>query len=315
MNKSARLLNAIVTFAVCISATGIVYAQNASAQGVPVRMLVTVEAHHGKTVPEVGRADVMVYEGHDRDQVTEWVPAQADHAGLELFILLDDGSGFSLGTQLEPLRKFISDQPAAAKIGIAYMQNGIAKIEQAPTTDHALAAKALRLPMAMAGVNASPYFALSDLIKKWPESPDRREILMATNGVDPYYGTGDPQDPYLDAAIHDAERTGIVVYAIYTSGAGRVGRSRRQNYWGQTYLSRLGDESGGEAYYIGFTGSPVSFDPFLEQTAQHLDHQYWLTFMAKPPKKSGWQRVKVTTEVSNAQLVAAHEAYVSADQH
>jgi hypothetical protein len=312
MKKSARLLSAMVGFAVCVSVFGSVYAQNAAAQGVPTHLLVTVEARHGKNVPDVSRADVMVYEGHDRDQVTDWVPAQGDHAGLQLFVLLDDGSSFTLGTQLESLRKFISSQPASAKIGVAYMQNGVARIEQNPTTDHALAAKALRLPMGAGGVNSSPYFALSDLIKRWPETSDRREVVMATDGVDRYYGIGDLQDPYLDAAIHDAERAGIVVYGIYTPGAGHFGHSYWLNYWGQMYLSRLAEETGGEAYYIGFTGSPVSFEPYLEETAQHLEHQYLLTFLAKPPKKSGWQRIKVTTEVSNAELVAAHEVYVAA---
>jgi hypothetical protein len=306
MKNYIRLLGAFAAFAVCASGSA-AYAQSA---GVSEHILVTVEARHGKTVPDVSRADVMVYEGHDRDQVTDWVPAQGDHAGLELFVLLDDGSGMNLGSQLESLRKFINDQPASAKIGVAYMQNGIAKIEQAPTTDHALAAKALRLPIGMAGVNASPYFAISDLVKKWPESPDRREILMASDGVDRYYGIGDLQDPYLDAAIHDAERANVVVYAIYEPGAGHFGHSHWQSYWGQMYLSRLGEETGGEAYYIGMSGAPVSFDPFLEETAQHLEHQYWLTFQAKAPKKSGWQRVKVSTEVSNAELVAAHEVYV-----
>jgi hypothetical protein len=311
MKKSYCLLSAVIGFAVWLSVAGSAYAQNA---GVPTHILVTVEARHGKTVPEVSRPDVMVYEGHDRDQVTDWTPAQGDHAGLELFILLDDGSNLSLGTQLDSIRKFISAQPASAKIGVAYMQNGVAKIEQSPTADHALAAKALRLPMGAAGINASPYFALSDLVKKWPESADRHEVLMASDGVDRYYGIGDPQDPYLDAAIHDAERAGILVYAIYTPGAGHFGHSYWQNYWGQIYLSRLAEETGGEAFYIGFTGAPVSFDPFLEDTAQHLEHQYWLTFLAKPPKKSGWQRIKVTTEVSNAELVAAHEAYVPAEK-
>jgi len=306
MKKHIRLLVAIAALAFCISAAG-AYAQNA---GVPEHMLVTVEAHHGKTVPDVSRADVMVYEGKDRDQVTDWVPAQGDHAGLELFILLDDGSGFNLGSQLDSIRKFIGAQPASAKIGVAYMQNGIAKVEQAPTTDHDLASKALRLPMGMAGVNASPYFAISDLAKKWPASPDRREIVMASDGIDRYYGTGDLQDPYLDAAIHDAERANIVVYAIYEPGAGHFSHSYWQSYWGQMYLSRLGEETGGEAYYIGMSGAPVSFDPFLEETAQHLEHQYWVTFQAKVPKKSGWQRVKVSTEVSNAELVTAHEMYV-----
>jgi hypothetical protein len=313
MKKSARLLSTIVGFAVWVSVNG-VCPQNAAAQAVPAHLLVTVEARHGSNVPEVSRADVMVYEGRERDQVTDWIPASGEHAGLELFILLDDGSGLNLGAQLESLRKFITAQPASTLIGVAYMQNGSAKVEQSPTNDHALSAKALRLPMGIGGVNASPYFSLSDLIKRWPESSNRREVLMVSDGIDRYYGSADLQDPYLDAAIDDALRAGIVIYDIYTPGAGHFGHSYWQNYWGQTYLSRVADETGGEAYYIGFTGAPVSFDPYLEDMGRHIDHQYWLTFLAKPQKKSGWQRVKVTTEVSNAELVAAHQVYVPAEK-
>lgn len=312
MKKSGCLLKALLGFIVLVSVPGSVYAQNAGVPGVPTHLLVTAEARHGKNVPEINREDVMVYEGHDRDRVTDWVPAQGDHAALELFILLDDGSGTNLGTQLESLRKFITAQPASTKVGVAYMQNGIAKVEQSPTTDHALAAKALRLPMGIAGINASPYFSLSDLIKRWPESTARREVLVASDGVDRYYGSGDLQDPYLDAAIDDARRAGIPVFAIYTPGAGHFGHSYWQNYWGQIYLSRLAEDTGGESYYIGFSGGPVSFDPYLEDMGHNLDHQYWLTFVAKPPKKSGWQRIKVTTEVSNAELVAPQQVYVAA---
>jgi len=312
MNKSHCLLSAIVGFAVCLSVTSRLNAQNAGTPGVPVHVLVTVEARHGSAVPEIGPRDVMVYEGHDRDQVVDLVPAQGEHAALELFILLDDGSSFSLGKQIDDLRQFISAQPASTKIGVAYMQNGMAKVEQSPTSDHALAAKALRLPMGIGGINASPYFSVSDLVKRWPESSARREVLMASDGIDRYYGSGDLQDPYLDAAIDDAARAGIVVYAIYTPGVGHFGHSYWQNYWGQIYLSRLAEETGGEGYSIGFTGSPVSFDPFLEDMGRHLDHQYWVTFNAKPPKKSGWQRIKVTTEVSNAELVAPPKVWVSA---
>jgi hypothetical protein len=312
MKQSVHVLKALLGLIVLVSVPGSVYAQNAGAQGIPTHLLVTVEARHGKNVPEISRQDVMVYEGHDRDQVTDLVPAQGDHAALELFILLDDGSGTNLGTQLESLRKFITAQPASTRIGVAYMQNGIAKVEQTPTTDHALAAKALRLPMGIGGINASPYFSLSDLIKRWPESTARREVLVASDGVDRYYGSGDLQDPYLDAAIDDAQRAGIPVFAIYTPGAGHFGHSYWQNYWGQIYLSRLAEDTGGESYYIGFSGGPVSFDPYLEDMGRHLDHQYWLTFLAKPPKKSGWQRIKVTTEVSNAELVAPQQVYVAA---
>jgi len=312
MKTSYCLLSAIVGFAVCLCVTGSVYAQNAGTQAAPAHVLVTVEARHGSAVPEIGPRDVMVYEGHDRDQVVDLVPAQGEHAALELFILLDDGSNERLGSQLDDLRKFISAQPASTKIGVAYMQNGTAKVEQNLTSDHALAAKALRLPMGIGGINASPYFSVSDLVKRWPESTARREVLMVSDGIDRYYGSGDLQDPYLDAAIEDATRAGIVVYAIYNPGAGHFGHSYWQTYWGQIYLSRLAEETGGEGYYIGLTGNPVSFDPFLEDMGRHLGNQYWVTFNAKPPKKNGWQRIKVTTEVSNAELVAPSRVWVSA---
>lgn len=244
--------------------------------------------------------------------MTDWVPAQGDHAALELVILLDDGSNINLGTQLEDLRQFIIAQLASTKIAVAYMQDGIAKIEQNLTSDHALAAKALRLPLGMRGVNGSPYFSLTDLIKRWPETTARREVFMATDGIDLYYGSGDMLDPYLSAAIDDAQRAGVVVFAIYTPGVGHYGHSYWRAYWGQLYLAQVAEETGGEAYYIGFTGPPVSFTPFLDNMEHRLTSQYFLTFTAKPQKKSGLQRVKLRTEVRNAELVSAERVYVAA---
>jgi hypothetical protein len=191
------------------------------------------------------------------------------------------------------------------------MQNGVAKIVQDLTSDHAQAAKALRLPMGMRGTNGSPYFALSDLIKRWPQSTARREILMATDGVDLYYGSRDLSDPYVAEAIDDAQRAGIVVSAIYTPGVGHFGHSYWQTYWGQLYLAQLADKTGGEAYDIGFTGSPVSFVPYLDDVTHRLSHQYLLTFLATPPKKAGWQSIKLRSEVSRVDLVSADKVYVS----
>jgi hypothetical protein len=286
-------------------------AQQAPPAGVPAHLVVTVEPHKGSEVPVINRDDVMVYEGKERDRVIDWIPATGDHAALELFVMLDDGSNSTLGTQIEDIKKFIDAQPPTTAVGIAYMQNGIAKVEQNPTTDHALAAKAVRLPMGIRGANGSPYFSLTDLIKRWPESKARREIFMATDGIDLYYGTGDLQDPYLDEAIENAQRAGILVSAIYTPGVGHFGHSYWQAYWGQLYLAELAEKTGGEAYYIGFTGPPVTFAPYLEQFSQRLSHQYFLAFLAKPPKKPGLQRVRIRTEVRNADLVSAQQVYVA----
>ncbi len=285
-----------------------------TASGVPEHMLVTVEARHGSTIPVINREDVMVFEGHDRDTVTEWVPAQGDRAALELWVLIDDGSSSSLGSQLEDIRQFINAQPETTKVGVAYMDNGTARVAQNLTGDHAQAAKSLRLPMGRGAADASPYFSLSDLVKHWPTSAARHEVLMVTDGIDRYYGIGDPEDPYLTEAIDDAVRAGVVVSAIYNPGVGHFGHSYWQTYWGQIYLSRLTEETGGEAYYIGFNGAPVSFSPFLDDLSHRLTHQYFLTFLPKPPKKAGWTRVRLATEVSNADLVSAGKVYVSPAQ-
>jgi hypothetical protein len=315
MNKRRFLLdlNALVVMAMLVPSTeGIAAQELSSTNGVRAHMVVSVEARHGSDVPLINREEVMVYEGHERDEVSAWVPAQGDHAGLELFILLDDASAVSLGPQLEDLRHFINSQPASTKIGVAYMQNGIARIEENLTSDHGQAAKGLRLPLGISGINGSPYFSLGDLLKHWPETSARREVLMVSDGIDRYYGGGNLDDPYVASAIEEAQRAGVLVFAIYTPGVGHYGHSYWRSYWGQLYLSYVADQTGGEGYYIGFTGPPVSFVPYLDDLSHRLSHQYLLTFLAKPQKKAGLQQVKVRTEIRNAELVAAARVYVPA---
>jgi hypothetical protein len=283
--------------------------QAASSGGVPVRVVVTVEARHGKEIPVINREDVMVHQGRDRAQVTGWLPLQGDRAGLELFLLLDDASDMSLGSQLDDLRRFINAQPATTAISVGYMRNGTVDIVQNLTTDHASAAKALRLPLGSVGAYASPYLSVVDLIKRWPESPVRREILMISNGIDPL--GGGPSNPYLDSAIEQAQRDRVLIYTIYATGVGHLGHSFWRFNWGQNNLSRLADETGGEAYFQGF-GTPIAFAPYLEDFTNKLDHQYLLTFLAKAGKKAGFQRVKLQTEVPNADLVVPDRVYVPA---
>jgi len=312
MKWNRILVRLALAWAICICAVGTAWPQQQAPVAMePSHLVVTVEPKHGADVPVINRNEVMVYEGHDRDQVMEWIPAQGDHAALELFILLDDSSSSSLGSQLDDIRKFINAQPASTLIGVAYMRNGTAEVVQNLTPDHAAATKALRLPMGVGGINASPYFALSDLAKRWPASAARHEVLMVSDGIDRYYGTGTLDDPYVQSAADDATRAGIVVSAIYNPGAGHFGHSYWQTYWGQIYLSELADKTGGEAYYIGMTGAPVSFTPYLEDLARRFERQYLLAFIPKPEKKSGWRQVRLSTEVANVDLISAGRVYVT----
>jgi len=310
--KKGCLVLTLVAIAGLLASVQLAAAQeSASATGPAANLVVTVEARHGSNIPDVTRDDVMVYEGRDRDRVTAWLPLQGDHAGLEFFIMLDDSSNVTLGSQLEDVHQFINAQPPTTKIGVAYMANGIAQVVQNLTSDHALTAKALRLPFGNPGASASPYFSLGDLIKRWPASDERREVLMITDGIDRYWGSG-PDNAYVDTVIEQAQRAGVIVYSIYTPGVGHYGHSYWRTYWGQNYLSQLSDETGGESYYLIGPAPPVSFAPYMEDITRKLNHQYLLTFMAKPQKKAGMQRVKVHTEVPNAELVSADRVYVPA---
>jgi hypothetical protein len=287
--------------------------QSPNQNAVQVRMTVSVEARHGMEVPSITREDVIADEGREHDKVTGWIPAQGANAGLDLLVLIDDSSSVSLGSQLEDIRAFIAQQPPTTFIGVGYVQNGTVDLVQNFTQDHAGAAKSLRLPLgAGAGVDASPYFSVSDYVKRWPVNParPRREILLISDGVDTYYGGG-PEDPYVDSAVEDAQRARVTIYSIYTPGSGHAGHSFYRINWGQNYLSELSDKTGGESYWMGF-GSAVSFTPFLDELAHQLQHQYLLTFIPKPEKKAGMQRVRLATEVSGAELVYPENVYVPA---
>src|SRR5277367_5898816 len=161
-------------------------AANSSAD-VPVHLVVTVEPRHGGAAPALGAEDVKVFQHNAQDQVTGWIPLQGDRAGLQLFILIDDNSRSVFALQFNDIAKFIQEQPASTAIGVGYMRNGTVFTVQNLTKDHALAAKSLRLPIGP-GASTSPYLSLADLMKRWPETSDRREILMLTSGNDPLGG-------------------------------------------------------------------------------------------------------------------------------
>ena len=271
------------------------------------RVLVTVEGHKDAPAPAVTRDDVMVSVENQRARVTGWTAART--SGTELWLLIDDGTDASVGVQLDDLRKFILDQPPATQIGVGYLRNGTVAATQKLTTDHALAAKALRLPTGTPGISASPYQALEELIHKWPASDHAREVLMITSGIDPFNGPG-PINPYLTSAIDKAQRAGVVVYSIYYGSAGHFGHSFWQINWGQNFLSEMSEETGGEFYWQGNL-NPVSFAPYLKEVTQHLNSQHVLTFQPAPINNPGYKRLKVTTEIPHATLVAQHRVYLS----
>ena len=195
------------------------------------------------------------------------------------------------------------------------MRNGTVQIAQNFTVDHVLAGKAIRLPMGSTGAYGSPYLSVVDLMKRWPEHPNRREIVMVTDGIDRARRTSrsrlEPISPDVDYASAVAQRTGTIVHTIYFPGVGRM----HHNFWeannGQNGIAKLSDETGGESFAQG-TESPVSFAPYLKQLDMILHNQYFLTFTTarSKGKKGELRNFRVETEERNADISHASAVWV-----
>src|ERR1700723_3322932 len=266
------------------------------------RTVVTVSSKSAEDVTTVPQQSISVSEGRKVQDVTGWVPLRGSRAGLQLVLLLDDSSRGSLGLQLNDLKNFLTALPPTTQVALGYMRNGTPNLVQNFTNDHAQAAQALRLPQGSAGINGSPYFCLSDLVKHWPggDSNVRREVIMVTDGVDRYSGARfDPENPYVQTATSDAQKAGVVVYSIYYRGQGRLDRSFVATDGGQNYLTMVSGSTGGKVYLEGF-GNPVSFAPFLSDIQRKLQNQYELSFVSTA--KPGLQPIRVKTNQPNTSL-------------
>jgi hypothetical protein len=245
----------------------------------------------------------------------------------QVAILIDDGLRTSVARQLDDIRKFIQALPQGTEVFVGYMQNGRVEASQPFTSNLASAASTLRIPFGSPGISASPYFCLSDFSKHWPteaaygapQTPGRkaRFVLMLTNGVDPYNGSVSPlnQDsPYVQTAINDAQRAGIVVSAIYYGDAGIRGGAA--NFSGQNYLAQVSEATGGYSYWQG-RSNPVSLAPYLTHFAADISQTYVATFTAPTSRELVSLRVKTHekgVKLRSAQAIRPGAEIVSAGE-
>lgn len=244
--------------------------------------------------------------------ITRLTPANGRTGSLELVVLLDSGASTSLSTQLNDIASFIKGLPPDAKVAIAWMENGVARMTGPLTTDHQEALKGLHVPAGFVMEDASPYFCLSDLAKHWPSNDPnaRREVVMVSDGVDYYYRRYDPDDPYVQAAVTDSVRAGLVVYSIYWTNKGRFDRTMYANDAGQNLLLEVTQATGGNSYWEGL-GNPVSFQPFFQDLDKRLGNQYEVGFVAPLKNKPEVLNMKVKVEgVSGAKVDAPQQVYV-----
>ena len=271
--------------------------------------LITVTAIGKKDAapPSVSKNDVQVTVNKERKQIAGWEKGNS----LTLAILIDDSLDTSAASQWNDLKEFIMAQPANTAIAVAYASNSTAMIAQDFTTDHALAAKALRIPRGQLGAGSSPYLAVIDWLKRWPDTGGRRSLLLISSGIDYFRGAAfGPFYPDLDTVISRAQRENVNLWSIYSPGFGHRSRSFALSNLGQNNLSKMTDETGGETYYLG-TSAPVSFKPYLDELQTHLGNQYLLTFAGDGGSKGKYVRIQLKTELRDAEFSHANNAYIN----
>ena len=328
----------------------IVHSQGKAAPGtVQVHMVITDQTFNSNSEIPVLRPDnIQAKVGKDVAKIEHLIPARDDSGALQLFVLIDDTCETAgLGNNLADLQEFVNAQPASTMVGVAYMSNATIQVAQNLTADHALAAKAMRLPRGTSSTMDSPYLSLISLVKGWPQQKLRREVLMISDGIDRLRGDTPSSSPFsaggasrpgfepypagprssaigmsgagtmptissdADTASNISQRYGVIVHSIYATGVGRLSRNAWEAQLGQSGIAKITDETGGEYFALG-TQNAVSFKPYLERLQKIFDNQYFLVVQVPPRKKEGLQRVRVSTEVANADIASANNVWVPA---
>jgi hypothetical protein len=296
-----------LSFAALFTARASTAAPQAGASNVPVTTVVTVLGPNYTAPPAITKSDIVVRTGDRREDLVAWDAAQGEKGTLELAIVIDDLS--NIGNQLDDIRKFVEAQPKATSVGLFYAQNGVTQTVAPFSADHGAVAHKVRITTGFPGASTSIYLSLMDVMKKWPQTNARREILVIADGIDRL--RGDPNSPDVTATIEHAQKGGFMIHTLYARGGGREGRNSFRANYGQSNLAQMADETGGESFFQGLD-TPIAFAPFLEQLDMVLHNQYFLTFTTpRTTKKGGDLRsFKVSTEQHNAEIAQPRRIWV-----
>jgi hypothetical protein len=284
------------------------FAQGIPTEGpVPTTALITVQSKSG--VPLDPAQLKLQINRHDAPitSVTPVAPAAAQVA-----ILIDDGLRASFGNKLSDFADFINKLPRGTQVLVGYMQNGEVVGTHGFSANHAAVAASLRLTTTIAGVDASPYFCLSEFVKHWPSNqPGARFVLLVTNGIDPYNGRAsimNQDSPYVQTAQEDAERAGVAVYSVYY-GQSFPGRARG-SFSGQSYLLQVAEATGGDSFYQG-TITPPSLEPYLDEFGKAIAQSYTVSFEVSGAREKSdtLTQIRLTTSQPGVKIHAPQNVH------
>ena len=197
---------------------------------------------------------------------------------LNLAILIQDDVVSKVANEIGITKEFIRSLPPGSRVMVGYITAGSLQVRAPFTDDLEAATKALRIPISnTSAAPYNPYVEVIEALKKFDtNSKNRNAILLISDGLDTSRGFDSTSAGYtldLERAIKESQKRNVAVYSFFAPTVGLTSNSFRAASYGQSSLSRLAKETGGQAYFQGSTGF-VTFDPYFNQLRQTLNEKY-----------------------------------------
>lgn len=252
---------------------------------------------------ELKTVDLTVTEDGDPQTILS-IRAMGTSSPINLILLIQDDVVSSIGLEIKSLAEFIRRLPRGSRVSVGYLRAGSLQVRQKFTGDLEKAAKSLRVPIGAASAAPyNPYVEVIEALKRFDAQPaGRRAVLLVSDGLDTSRGvdsSGPTQSLDLQRAITEAQRRSVAIYSFYAPTA-LTSTDSNLIANAQSSLQRLSGETGGRAFFQGFS-APVSFDPFIKEVNQALDRQIALTYLSTHLNK-GFHRVKISSSTPGVEV-------------
>jgi len=198
-------------------------------------------------------------------------------APVNMAILIQDDLVSRVSNEIDTTRDFIRSLPNGSRVMVGYITTGSLQVRQPFTTDLEKAARSLRIPVASTSASPfNPYVEVIESLRKFDSEAKSKEnqnvVLLISDGLDDSRGFDASvlQSVDLQRAINEAKRRDVQIYSFYAPSVGLTGRSRLASSYGQSSLNRVSSETGGKAFFQGF--SFVSFNSHFERLIDALNN-------------------------------------------
>ena len=285
------------------SQTTTIASSGSPARPVVIPLTIRVKGEVAPSELELRTVDLTIQEDGEPQTILS-VRAMGTSSPINLMVLIQDDVVSSIGLEIKSLAGFIRRLPRGSRVSVGSLRTGSLQVRQKFTADLEKAAKSLRGPAGVASVAPyNPYVEVIEALKRFDAQPaGRRAILLVSDGLDASHGidsSGPTQSLDLQRAINEAQRRGVAVYSFYAPTATTaVDGNLISN--AQSSLQRISDETGGRAFFQGFS-APTSFDPFIKELNSALERQIALTYLSTHLKK-GFHRVKIKSSTPGVDI-------------